>query len=168
MIPRSKQPSCMGLLSSFLLFLGLFMGDGRCSSRYCTLSDGRYNMNRAFLPLVPPLPPSTSCHAPPRWMEDPQVMHRVRNELESAASLGVYATPTAVLNGIHMMRLVGADQLRNFELFIDRGMAPQPLYQVGGASVWASVEGGATGGEGTNHGITVSYTHLTLPTIYSV
>ena len=86
-------------------------------------------------------------------MEDPQVEQAVRSELESAAALGVRATPTIVLNGIHTMRLVGADQLRNFKLFIDSGMAPLPLYYPAGGveSVWASIERGGTGGEGADH-----------------
>lgn len=92
------------------------------------------------------------------WMKDPQLEQIVRDELESAASLGVRATPTVSLNGIHMMHLVGADQLANFDLFVGRGMSPQPLYHHAGGgelSVWPSVEGGGggAGGEGAaGHG----------------
>ena len=104
-----------------------------------------------FLPL-----PSTTCHVrrqSQRWMKDVQVEKFVRDELESAAALGVRATPIVVLNGIHTMHLVGADQLRNFKLFIDSGMAPQPLYYPAGGveSVWAPIERGGTGGEGADH-----------------
>lgn len=60
-------------------------------------------------------------------MEDPWVGHLVRNELEAAALLSVYATPTVLLNGIFMMHLVGAETLQNFELFVGRGMSPKPI-----------------------------------------
>ena len=80
-----------------------------------------------------------NAHPPKSGMEDPRVDHLVRNELEAAASLSVYATPTVRLNGMFMMHLVDAETLRNFELFVGRGMSPKPIELGADGDTWRAL-----------------------------
>lgn len=82
-------------------------------------------------------------------MADPRVDRLVRNQIEAAASLSVYATPTVLLNGIFMMHLVGPETLQSFELFVGRGMSPKPIVsETPGGDTWrASAESSGPIGE---------------------
>lgn len=74
-------------------------------------------------------------------METSEIDHLVRYETGDAATLGVYTTPTALINGNFLVKLVGAKQLNDFRLLFAAGMESLPLYGSDGASISEPIEG---------------------------